>query len=282
MDTITDIRPSPIAGRWYEGDPARLKAAVNQYINAAAVTALEGPVMGLVSPHAGHMYSGPVAGYAFKTVQGMAVDLLVVVSPLHHFAPQPLLTTAHQAYGTPLGTIPVDRAAVEQVDAILKDTASLRLTPVPRDGEHALEIELPFAQCALQPGFTLLPVMVRDQSSNTARALGHALARVVRGKTFLLVASTDLSHFFPQERAEWLDSAVLQQIGAFSPEGLYELESKGKGHACGLAAVAAVLWAARELGANHVRILRHATSGAVTGDESSVVGYGAAAIMQIP
>jgi AmmeMemoRadiSam system protein B len=142
-----------------------------------------------------------------------------------------------------------------------------------------LEIELPFLQRALAAPFKLLPVMLRDQSAFAAKTLGKALASVLQSRKFLLVASTDLSHFYPQKAAERLDGEMLSQIAAFDPQGLLDAEEKGLGYACGKAAVAAVLWAARELGGQRVRVLHHATSGDVTGDLSGVVGYGAAAIL---
>ena len=110
------------------------------------------------------------------------------------------------------------------------------------------------------------------------QALGKALAQTLKGQRSLLVASSDLSHFYPQKTAEILDAEFLQQVKAFDPSGVLRVEEEGKGFACGRAAIAAILWAARELGADHVQILCHATSGDVTGDYEQVVGYGAAVI----
>jgi AmmeMemoRadiSam system protein B len=199
---------------------------------------------------------------------------------MHHPYPQPLITTSHSAYFTPLGNIPIDRTAMAELDLELKARLGFGLSPVPRDPEHSLEIELPFLQRALASEFELLPVMVRAQDPEVSEALGKALAKVLRGKNFILVASTDLSHFYDQDTAIALDQAMLAEIESFSPEGAFSAERSGMGFACGLGAVTAVLWAARELGADTVKILKHATSGDVTGDYSSVVGYGAAAILK--
>jgi AmmeMemoRadiSam system protein B len=156
----------------------------------------------------------------------------------------------------------------------------IHLSPITNDPEHSLEIELPFLQRSLVGEFTLLPVMVRAQEPKVSKGLGKALASVLRGQDALLVASTDLSHFYTQAVANALDAEMLAQIEAFSPDGAFEAEKSGKGSACGLGALAAVLWAAQELGADTVKILHHATSGDVTGDFSSVVGYGAAVILK--
>jgi AmmeMemoRadiSam system protein B len=278
--TLTDVRPSPIAGTWYEGDPARLARAVDGYLDAAHIPALDGEAMAVISPHAGHIYSGAVAGYAFAPLRGKSFELVAVISPFHQMAHQPLITTAHSAYETPLGNVPVDKEAMLALDTVLKADLGFGLSPMLRDKEHSLEIELPFLQRALTGDFKLLPVMVRAQEPEVARGLGLALAQVLKGKNALLVASTDLSHFYDQDTANKLDAEMLKRFVSFSPDGIFLAEYTGKGFACGHAAVAAVLHAARELGADKVQVLHHATSGDVTGDFSQVVGYGAAVVLK--
>ena len=122
--------------------------------------------------------------------------------------------------------------------------------------------------------------MLREQEVDTAKQLGEALAKVLQNKNAILVASTDLSHFYDQKTAQMLDQEMLKRFESFKPESIFEAEQTGRGFACGHAAVAAVEWAAMELGANKVQLLKHATSGDVTGDHSSVVGYGAAVILK--
>ncbi|HMD88283.1 MAG TPA: AmmeMemoRadiSam system protein B [Anaerolineaceae bacterium] len=284
MATIAEIRPSPIAGTWYQGDPERLAKQIDGFIQAAKLPDLKGEVVGLIAPHAGHRYSGRTAGYAFRSVLGQQRDLVAVVSPLHGFFPEPLLTSAHQAYATPLGTVPVDREAVYELDRCLRQEANIHLTAVANDSEHSLEIELPFLQRALVGGFKLLPVMIRSQTPSLAGQLGRALAEVIRQNgsrhSVLLVASTDLSHFYSEIEANRLDAEMLKQIGLFSPEGVLEAEHSGRGYACGFMAVASVMYAARELGANAVEVLHHSTSADETGDHDSVVGYGAAVLLK--
>lgn len=277
---MLDVRPSPIAGRWYEGDPDMLARTVDQYMDDARLPDLNGEVIAVIAPHAGHLYSGPVAGYAFAALRGRSPDLVAVIAPMHQPYFESLLTTAHDAYSTPLGEIPVDKEALHELDAILRSELVFGLSPVQQDPEHSLEIELPFLQRALASQWKLLPVMVRVREASISQRLGKAIARVLRGKNAVLVASTDLSHFYNQQTALTYDRAMLREIEAFNPEGAFDLERAGKGFACGLGAFTAVMWAARELGADQVKVLRHATSGNVTGDYSSVVGYGAAAILR--
>ncbi|MEJ5225511.1 MAG: AmmeMemoRadiSam system protein B [Anaerolineales bacterium] len=278
MSALPDIRPSPIAGTWYHGRPDALSREVDGYLNRAELPALPGDVVALIAPHAGHRYSGAVAGYAFAAVRGRAYDVVAVISPFHQYASAPLLVSAHRAYETPLGIVPLDEVALATLESALRARAGLTLARIPYDHEHSLEIELPFLQRALAGNFQLLPVMVSAQTPQVSQALGDALAETLRGRNALLVASTDLSHFYDQNTALRLDAEMLRRIEAFDPPGIFEAEQTGKGFACGHAAVAAVLWAARSLGADTVTVLRHATSGDVTGDFSSVVGYGAAVI----
>jgi AmmeMemoRadiSam system protein B len=278
MNTSLDVRPSPIAGQWYPGDPRRLAASVDQYINDATLPELDGEVVAIVAPHAGHIYSGPVAGYAFAALRGLKPDLVAVASPMHYPLPQPLITTAHSAYQTPLGPIPIDADALKMLDAHLREILGMALSYVKRDPEHSLEIELPFLQRVLTSEFRLLPIMVRDVSAHVTRGLGMALARTLQGRNAILVASTDLSHFYNQKVANALDDEMLRRVEAFDPEGVLQAEDEGVGFACGRGALAAVLWAAKELGGDTVKILHHATSGDVTGDYSQVVGYGAAVV----
>ena len=280
MQTTPNLRPSPIAGTWYEGRPEILKRSIDAYMDKAKLPELLGDVIGVIAPHAGHRYSGVVAGYAFAALRNHAPDLVAVISPMHHPYLQPLITSIHDAYSTPLGAIPIDKSAVDALNAALQADLGIGLSAIPHDPEHSLEIELPFLQRALTSNFKLLPVMVRAQNPRISEALGKALASVLRNRNFALVASTDLSHFYDQKTANKLDHEMLHQFEAFSPEGVFEAEHNGKGFACGHAAVAAVLWAARELGADTVKVLHYATSGDVTGDYSGVVGYGAAAILK--
>jgi MEMO1 family protein len=278
MTTITDYRPSPIAGRWYPSQPEKLAASVDGYLKAAGEKKLPGEPVAVIAPHAGHLYSGPVAGHAFSPVYGLQKDLVVLVSPMHFPAPEALLTCAHEAYSTPLGFVPIDRQAVNLLDENVKKRLGFGLAYVREDHEHSLEIELPFLQRTLRGKFQILPVMMRNQTKRVAVELGEALAETLDGKNYLLIASSDLSHFYPRDVAFKLDRAILDRIADFDPQGVLDTEAEAKGFACGKGAVAAVMWAAKMLGANHVKILDYATSGDVTGDYDQVVGYAAAVI----
>ncbi len=270
----SDVRPSPLAGRWYPANSQALTQMIDGFLAAVHPVEPPGRIVGLMAPHAGLYYSGQVAAHAFALLRGLSPAIVAVLSPSHHPYPAPLLTSAHDAYLTPLGAVPVDTAAVQALGQ------RIQLLPVRQDSEHSLEIELPFLQRVLDDEFSLLPVMLIDQTPDTAQELGHALAQVLGDRPALLVASSDLSHFYPQAVANSLDRAILDRVAAFDPEGLFAVEEAKKGFACGRGAIGAVMWAARELGADSAAVVNYATSGDVSGDTDRVVGYGAGVFYQ--
>jgi AmmeMemoRadiSam system protein B len=231
----------------------------------------------VIVPHAGHRYSGVVAGSAFRLMRGLAPEIVAVVSPMHNPAPGQVLTSGHDAYQTPLGDIPVDQEAVRMLSGAFQARTGFALYPLRNDREHSLEIELPFLQRTLGK-FRLLPVMILDQRESTAEALGLALGETLARRKALLVASSDLSHFFADAVARQLDAEMMRRVERFDPAAVIRAEDEEAASACGRAAIAAVLWASRALGADRVSTVAYANSGDVTGDKSSVVGYGSAAI----
>ena len=121
MKTQIDLRPSPIAGQWYPGTAENLLAGVNGYMDAATLPEIPGEIIAVIAPHAGYRYSGPVAGHAFAAVRGLSPDIVAVISPMHQYYDQPLLTAAHTAYQTPLGTIRIDQDALNSLDEHLRN-----------------------------------------------------------------------------------------------------------------------------------------------------------------
>ncbi|MBL8049703.1 MAG: AmmeMemoRadiSam system protein B [Anaerolineales bacterium] len=273
---MPDLRPSPIVGTWYEANPKTLAKQIDEWLEKAEVPNLTGQITGVIAPHAGHQYSGFVAAHAFKTLQGLESDLATIISPFHNYAPYPLMTTSHQAYSTPLGNIEVDHAILEE----LQKNLDIPITKISNDKEHALEIELPFLQRVLKNNFKLLPIMIRAQEPEISKKLGLALAKILKTQKTIFVASTDLSHFYDQKTANEFDNEMLKRFESFNPESIFEAEENNEGFACGRAAVATTLWTTQKLGANKIQRLHYATSGNITKDYSSVVGYGACIILK--
>jgi len=282
MTTLTfwTVRSSRLAGMWYPARADALRQSVDRFLHSAEATASEPAVpniRGVLAPHAGHRYSGPVAGHAFAHVRNLPVDTVVVIGPLHYPLPEVpvsagILTTGHRAYETPLGDVPVD---VDSLQALAKHIPMMQVLD---DPEHSIEIELPFLQQVLKPGFRLVPIMLRDQRVETARLIGSILADVFKDRPTLLVASSDLSHFYPQDVAQRYDHKMLDSVTAMNAVQVIEYDERGIAFACGCGAIAAVLFALKAIAtASTANVLNYATSGDVNGDYARVVGYGAAA-----
>lgn len=274
---LSDPRPSPIAGSWYPGKPEVLRKAIEGFLEQAVAPAFDGQPVGLIVPHAGYIYSGLTAAHAFKVLQGRQFARVIVLSPSHQPYRQPLLTTGHDSYATPLGLVPVDREALKKLNALLYDDGRPELASVRRDQEHSLEIELPFLQIILPEGFGLIPLIMVDQSASLVRLLSAALVKLIRSfpqdENTLMVASSDLSHFYSERVANRLDGNLAQAVREFELETFYRHKQQGEMEACGLAPMATVLQTCHLLGADQVSIADYRTSAAVTGDRSSVVGY---------
>ncbi len=280
MEFKPTSRPSPIAGTWYTSEAAALSRQIDSFINDAMITEedIHGKVTGLVAPHAGYRFSGRTAGYAYKTIKGEKRDLVVILSPFHQYFSGDLITTTHQAYSTPLGEVPVDMDALVKLEEVLKKN-SIPIHQVSNDSEHSLEIQLPFLQRALSANFKLLPLMIRSRDVHILEQTAEALFNVVEDQNFVIIASTDLSHFYPLDIAEVMDVEMLKQIKEMNPEGVLSAEREGSASACGASAVAVMLWLTKKVGAKKAHILNYSTSADSTDDKTSVVGYCSAAVV---
>ena len=274
--TSANVRHSVIAGSWYPADPRQLRAMLDGFLGDVPPQSLEGDLLGLIAPHAGYMYSGQVAAYAYAQLRSRRFQRVVVVSPVHRVYAGRFAVTDKAYYRTPLGLVAVDEETIGRLEH------HVRLNRVSNDMEHSLEIQLPFLQHILGD-FQLTPIMMGDQDLDSITELGQALSEAVAGRgsdDVLLVASTDLSHFHPYNVAVQLDQHVLDRIAAYDPQGLATALATRKCEACGGGPVAAVMVAAQHLGANRAVLLKYLNSGDVTGDRSSVVGYASAALLR--
>lgn len=255
--------------RWYPSSPVDLRSVVTETVEQAPALDLTGDVVGLIAPHAGYYFSAHVAGAGYRQVRDGGYDTVVLIGPDHAGAALgDLALPDFDAWRTPLGVVPVDSELVAALGE------RVRLRRVAGDSEHSLEVQLPFLQTVLSD-FTLLPVMMGSQSPAACRDLGQAVAEVVRDRQALLVASTDLSHFHPDVAARQLDEETLRYVLSFDPDALAQALEANEAHACGGGPVAAVMFAARQLGATQAQLVKYATSGDVWSDKSQVVGYAA-------
>ena len=269
------IRRAAVAGTWYPGSAPALAAAVDRHLAAAARDGAVGcaDLVGLVAPHAGLMYSGPVAAYAYRLLRQRAFDVAVLVGPSHFVGFDGVSIHPSGGFETPLGVAPVDE---ECAAALMRATPIVREHPAAHAREHSLEMQLPFLQ-RLAPEAKIVPLVMGFQTAETARALGDALAVAIARKKALLVASTDLSHYHDAATASRLDAVVIDHVSRFDVDGLQATLDARPEHACGGGPLVAVMRAARQVGARDAVVLQYADSGDVSGDKTAVVGYLAAA-----
>jgi len=172
----------------------------------------------------------------------------------------------------------VDIDVLVELEKTLKKS-SILIHQVSNDPEHSLEIQLPFLQRALSVDFKLLPLMIRSRDVHILKRTAEALFEVVKDRSFVIIASTDLSHFYPLDIAEVMDAEMLKQIKEMNPEGVLSAEREGSASACGASAVAVMLWLTKKVGTKKAHILNYSTSADSTGDKTSVVGYCSAAVV---
>ncbi len=266
---LKGVRKPVIAGTWYPGRPEDLRRMISDFLAKVETGPVPGELKGLIAPHAGYIYSGQVAAYAYKQLEGLSFETVVVVHPSHRLYIDGYALTAAASYETPLGQVPLDEEVIARLDEELK------FTFLRADQEHSLEIQLPFLQFVLGD-FKLVPIMMGDQSIGQCQKLASALVKVLDGKKALLVASSDLSHFYSYRTAVSLDTVIINHVENYDPEGLAKALAMGKAEACGGGPIVAVMLASRGLGADKAKVLKYANSGDVTGDFGSVVGYMAA------
>src|SRR5208282_3153179 len=212
------VRQAAVAGGFYPADPRALSAMIDDMLAHAASSQppISDPILAVVAPHAGYQFSGPVAAYTYAALKGRKFSRVVVIAPSHFEAFDFTSVFDGDAYATPLGTVPVDKAFAKQLASM---SPTIRLSsqghvPTLKGAEHALEVELPWLQRVLGD-FELVPVVMGDQSYESSRALGVALAKLIQGSDTLIVASSDLSHYHPYDEAVTIDHKTLNALQAW-------------------------------------------------------------------
>jgi MEMO1 family protein len=256
------VRPPAVAGTFYPVDAARLRGMIDGYLDGAGGMPAGHPPKAVIAPHAGYVYSGPVAAHAFATLVKTASEIrrAVVIGPAHYLPVPGLAAPSVAAFRTPLGDVPLDGEAI----AGLCDLPQVTLADAPHRPEHALEVELPFLQTVLGE-FALVPLVVGEA---TPREVAEVLDRLWDGAATLIVVSSDLSHYEPYARAREHDAATAAAIERLDEAAL------GPRDACGHLPIAGLLLEARRRGLGARRLdLRN--SGDTAGTTDQVVGYGA-------
>jgi AmmeMemoRadiSam system protein B len=271
------VREPILAGSWYPGSPEKLRAMVSDYLAKADPPAVHGEIMAMVVPHAGYVYSGQVAAFAYQLIRGSDFKRVVLIGPSHRVPFRGISVNQQSAYRTPLGTVPVDQAFSKR---LLERNAGMTWVPQAHAKEHCLEIQIPFLQVVLKD-FQIVPILMGQQDYETCTRLAGELSQVLDdGTKSLILASTDLSHFYTDQKARALDKRFIEQVKAFDPKGLAQSLASGQCEACGGGPTVVAMLVARQRGASGSAILKYANSGDVSGDRMQVVGYVSAVLVK--
>lgn len=268
--STTILRHAAVAGRFYPGDPDELRTEAQGYLSQS-VSSNASPLkaIGCIAPHAGYMYSGPVAGAVFASIE--IPRLCVVMCPNHTGMGRALATMSEGSWETPLGEVPID---AEFAHALLERFPPLHSDSAAHRAEHAAEVELPFLQLR-QPNLRIVPIALGTGQFEVLEQLGLALADVVARckEPVLIVASSDMNHYESDVVTRAKDHRAIERILTLDPRGLFDVVTQQDISMCGFGPAVAMLTAARQLGAQSAQLVKYATSGDVSGDREMVVGY---------
>jgi AmmeMemoRadiSam system protein B len=260
------IRQPAVANQFYPGDERSLKRELSARIKEGQK---KEKVVAIISPHAGYMYSGDVAGAVFSVAE-IPKDI-IVMGPNHHGLGSPYAIMAQGTWQMPGGEVPINE---ELAALLIEESRHLKADAQAHLHEHSIEVQLPFAQYVM-PGVALVPLVLGRADYGICEEIGEAIARALKsyGKPVVLIASTDMTHYESQQSAKQKDQLAIDRITAMDPAGLLDTVTRNNITMCGVVPTTITLIAAKEMGATKARLIQYATSGDVSGDYSYVVGY---------
>ncbi len=273
------VRHPAYAGMFYEGNARSLKAQIEDcFMHKLGPKALPEPasdklksILGAISPHAGYMYSGPVAAHTYyRLAQNGKPDTVVICGPNHTGAGSGLAIMREGAWRTPLGEVEVDVAVA---DIITRESSIVDVDESAHMREHSIEVQLPWLQYLYGSGFRFVPICFLMQDFESSCEVGVAVAKALKGKNALVIASTDMTHYEPQKVAERKDKTVIESAAKLDERQLYSTVEMNQVSMCGYGPTVAAITAAKALGAKNGKLLCYKTSGDFVGDYSAVVGY---------
>ncbi len=272
MIPFENIRESTAAGSFYPGDPGKLKHQINGFLDKAELYDIEN-IKAIVCPHAGYIYSGQVAAYSYKQINGKKFDSIFIIAPSHSEYFNFISIFGGDAYRTPLGPVGIDK---ERSNLLVDSSSSIKFSKQGHMDEHSLEVQLPFLQVLFED-INIVPIIIGQQSSQNINELGKSIGNLFKNQNILIIASTDLSHYHPYNIAVSLDKEAGKLIGSFDSENLMSKFISRNAEMCGGGPVISAMIASKILGADKSKILNYRNSGDITGDRSAVVGYISAA-----
>ncbi|MFA5339571.1 MAG: AmmeMemoRadiSam system protein B [Candidatus Omnitrophota bacterium] len=272
-----EIQKPVVAGSFYPAESVLLAGQINKYLNDAKPEAVNGEIIAIISPHAGYIYSGPVAAYGYKAISGRKYDTVVIIGISHFTLFGGVAYLDKDLYHTPLGDVPIDLEFTRKLARAEKDT--LCNDPRVFEEEYSAEVQVPFLQMSIKD-FKIVVLLIGRPDYATCNKLARGLVKVIKesGRKVLIVASTDLSHYLKYDDAIAKDRVTLSELLNFDAVRFAESASARECELCGSGPVVTAMIAGKALGADKVQILKYANSGDTAGDKSRVVGYASAAI----
>ena len=270
------IRTPAVAGMFYPGEKNKLTKLIEDCFLHPFGPGEKPPkqngekILGVICPHAGYVYSGPIACNSFYSISSETPELFIIIGPNHWGIGRNVATMKDCKWETPLGTVEVDSESAEKISQLSQNIESDFFS---HTREHSLEVQIPILQKTFS-NFKILPISLINQSKEVAEDVGLAMASIAKKKKVMIIGSSDFTHYETNEFAHEQDLALIKPILEMDVDGFYEVLQKRKVTACGYGAMASTIIACKELGATKGELLKYATSGDVTGDTSSVVGYG--------
>jgi hypothetical protein len=270
-----ETREPFVAGVFYPEDPAELNGKIAGFFSRVPTREKDPrPLLGLILPHAGYVFSGQTAAHGYKALEGRQFDTVVLIGLYHRGAILGASVWRGGAWKTPLGNVPVD---TEMADALFSEDPSFQFPQDAHLAEHSLEVHLPFLQRTLKD-FKIVPILTTVPSREKSAVLARAVLKHSAGKRVLVVASTDMSHYHTDAEARRIDGKALDVLKKGGPRSFFRSIKLKEAELCGSAAVLTLLEIGRQSGGAQIEVLKYATSAEASGDESRVVGYGAAVL----
>lgn len=271
------VKEPSVAGTFYPSDKKELKETLDTLLSKAKPTPREGNLIALISPHAGYRYSGQVAAYGYRQLEGRDIKRIILIGQSHHetFRGASVYTSGH--FRTPLGTVQIDEVSAKK---LLNESAEVKFYPRAFAKEHSLEVQLPFLQSVLKE-FSIIPVLTGSPTRETFDHLVSELTEIMDERT-LIIASTDLSHYHGYYQATDMDSKIIAAIESLSVQSAGALIESGKSEMCGAVPVIISMEVAKRHGANHGVLFNYANSGDVTREKDRVVGYASIGLYRSP
>ena len=270
------IRTPAVAGMFYPKEKDELRTVIRDCFlhsfgpGKVPPTANDENILGVICPHAGYMYSGPIATNSFYSVSSQKPELVIIVGPNHWGIGCGVAAMKEGQWQTPLGNVEVDTESAIQINKITK---VIELDFFSHIRDHSLEVQVPILQEVYSHKFKILPIILINQDYRTAKEVGSAIAKIANTKKTMIVGSSDFTHYEENSYAHKQDTALIEPILDLDVEGFYRILQENQVSACGYGAIASTMVACKELGAKKGKLLKYATSGDVIGDKSSVVGY---------